>query len=174
MKTNSAGRHNLLRYDMLWLGGGSHRFNVFKFGTLSQTGTLKKKHMTYTFQTTCFFLSHFLLSKPPLKGEKNSQVAVSHTKLDVALKPNASKNFHTDGIRGVWRISKISDLFAKTTKGSWSKHTYVYIYIPGSHVQIYQYIQPMESTDMKNCQMTRLFWFGISAGYCFARLTFNK
>ena len=24
-----------------------------------------------------------------------------------------------------------------------------YIYIPGSHVQIYQYIQPMESTDMK-------------------------
>ncbi len=114
MKTNSAGRHNLLRYDMLWLGGGSHRFNVFKFGTLSQTGTYKKNHMTYTFQTTCFFLSHFLLSKPPLKGEKNSQVAVSHTKLDVALKPNASK---------------ISDLFAKTTKGSWSKHTYVYIYI---------------------------------------------
>ena len=64
---------------------------VYSFPNRDLTILTKK---TYTFQTTRFFwrgASHFNYFEPhhPLRVDRNSQVAVSHTKLDVALKPKA-------------------------------------------------------------------------------------
>ena len=96
-KTSSAGRHNLLRYDMLWLGLGD--------GLLfPKQGLDNLNKMTYTFQTTPVFLESLA----------NHLNYVPHHPLRVEMKFSGGRQPHQIGRR----------LEAKGLPIVWPSHPY--------------------------------------------------